>query len=307
MSFDDFDSPAALAFTTSLEIDAAVHRNVDYLFRLRSEELKDAFLNFNISNQTISSLLSMNTTISIFTIPFLYLVYLNYEYCNTPFEWLVWYFAIISIPILNIVVWYVYLGQREVIKQNHGRLPIKSRKFIQQFQIYMVYVLHILAITRFLTKIVAGRCHEIYNPAENWNCNQHAPSRAIPVEAAYLTTATPMLFAILARGAHFEHTMVMWASSVISLVFALFYADAANSVLYVLYSAVGSLMFIIETRKLNYFLFFTAHKLHDILLERKKQADEANANEMRHMIANVAHDLKTVSWYPYLSSYDCCR
>eukprot|EP00981_Chlorochromonas_danica_P008975 scaffold2384_cov235-Ochromonas_danica.AAC.2 len=33
--------------------------------------------------------------------------------------------------------------------------------------------------------------------------------------------------------------------------------------------------------------------LQEILKEREKAADEANAEEMRHMIANVAHDLKT--------------
>eukprot|EP00981_Chlorochromonas_danica_P000299 scaffold77_cov243-Ochromonas_danica.AAC.1 len=48
-----------------------------------------------------------------------------------------------------------------------------------------------------------------------------------------------------------------------------------------------------EAKVHHYYLFFTHRKLLDILREREKAADEANAQELRHMIANVAHDLKT--------------
>jgi hypothetical protein len=35
----------------------------------------------------------------------------------------------------------------------------------------------------------------------------------------------------------------------------------------------------------------------DTLEEKQRQAEENKATEMRHMVANVAHDLKTVSKY----------
>jgi hypothetical protein len=40
--------------------------------------------------------------------------------------------------------------------------------------------------------------------------------------------------------------------------------------------------------------FLTSYQLREILLEKERNADQAAAAEMRHMIGNVAHDLKTV-------------
>ncbi|RYH29112.1 HAMP domain-containing histidine kinase [archaeon] len=56
-----------------------------------------------------------------------------------------------------------------------------------------------------------------------------------------------------------------------------------------------SVVLIMEVHRQSYALFFTHRKLSDALKERQQAADEENATEMRHMIANVAHDLKTVS------------
>ena len=42
-------------------------------------------------------------------------------------------------------------------------------------------------------------------------------------------------------------------------------------------------------------VFLTTSKLKELLAENERLADEMHANEMRSMIANVAHDLKTVS------------
>eukprot|EP00981_Chlorochromonas_danica_P007563 scaffold1793_cov164-Ochromonas_danica.AAC.5 len=46
-------------------------------------------------------------------------------------------------------------------------------------------------------------------------------------------------------------------------------------------------------RRQNYFLFFLHTELMDYVKRQEVAANEANAEEMRHMIANVAHDLKT--------------
>ncbi len=44
-------------------------------------------------------------------------------------------------------------------------------------------------------------------------------------------------------------------------------------------------------------LFFVVKKQKKLLIENKRMSDEMTT-EMRHMIANVAHDLKTVNMFP---------
>eukprot|EP00981_Chlorochromonas_danica_P014945 scaffold9563_cov92-Ochromonas_danica.AAC.1 len=61
----------------------------------------------------------------------------------------------------------------------------------------------------------------------------------------------------------------------------------------VIYS-VASITTLVLAKRLNLFLFFCGQQLQATLAAREKAVDEANASEMRHMIANVAHDLKTV-------------
>jgi hypothetical protein len=52
---------------------------------------------------------------------------------------------------------------------------------------------------------------------------------------------------------------------------------------------------IIDTLLRNVSLFFVHMDLNEALVEMKKMEEENRTNELRSMIGNVAHDLKTVS------------
>ena len=55
-----------------------------------------------------------------------------------------------------------------------------------------------------------------------------------------------------------------------------------------------SLIILYDNQRQNLSIFFLAEKLKFSLGENERLADETHASELRHMIANVAHDLKTV-------------
>jgi hypothetical protein len=57
------------------------------------------------------------------------------------------------------------------------------------------------------------------------------------------------------------------------------------------------MLMLIEMRRQNITYFFVSQRLEVLLSENERLADESLANELRHMIGNVAHDLKTVSYY----------
>ena len=69
--------------------------------------------------------------------------------------------------------------------------------------------------------------------------------------------------------------------------------------------AISSGYVLVDIQVRNVMIFLTNRKLREILVENERLAEEMRANEMRHMIANVAHDLKTVSDFslsPYQST-----
>jgi hypothetical protein len=54
----------------------------------------------------------------------------------------------------------------------------------------------------------------------------------------------------------------------------------------------------LQDRRMHDFLNYSS--LEGMLEQREKNADAQHALEMKHMIGNVAHDLKTVNFFPFL-------
>ena len=50
-----------------------------------------------------------------------------------------------------------------------------------------------------------------------------------------------------------------------------------------------------EYHRQNWLAFTVRRKLQKLLFDNARLAEEVKSNELRHMIGNVAHDLKTVS------------
>lgn len=91
---------------------------------------------------------------------------------------------------------------------------------------------------------------------------------------------------------------VVWANFILAFFVSILVCVASSqydNILYLLiWSAVGFFS-IIDTQIRNVTMFFVNMDLNLALSEVRRIEEENRANEMRHMIANVAHDLKTVS------------
>ena len=89
----------------------------------------------------------------------------------------------------------------------------------------------------------------------------------------------------------------IWIASCLNLIvigFVASYMQARHCWIVLIFYclAVGCLVIDTQVRKIQMFLL--TKDLKDTLAENQRMADETHAQEMRHMIANVAHDLKTV-------------
>ena len=56
-----------------------------------------------------------------------------------------------------------------------------------------------------------------------------------------------------------------------------------------------SLLLLMECHRQNWSAFIVTEKLHRLILQNKKMAEEMKSNELRYLVGNVAHELKTVS------------
>jgi hypothetical protein len=72
--------------------------------------------------------------------------------------------------------------------------------------------------------------------------------------------------------------------------------SATNSLPIFIFYIPFSLIVLIEGRRRELYQFFLCQRYKQLLDENERSSNEHHATELRQMIGNVAHDLKTVSF-----------
>lgn len=278
------------------ELKASIWERVGYNYQLKSKRLQAAHNEFNNSQQSLSPILTMNFILSVLSVPFITVAVANLTRSGNR---LVWAVALSFIVLANIASWRVYTHYSTDTHRNGGLLSQKAKEFLRVYVASVFFVINSVICGRLINKVTMGSCEVRVDLLDDWNCNPVADSRSLPGGPTIVSMLIPLMYIIIVRGAYFGCSLILWVETIIALIFCLVYSQATNSILFVVYYIAGSWTMIVEVRKLNIFLFFTHQKLLDTLKEHEKASNAANAEEMRHMIANVAHDLKTVSASPY--------
>lgn len=285
----DFD----IDFTPSLEIDQRLAANVDVILRFQNDKLKEHYDRYNLNNQTLSSLVALTTVVTLCSIPLLISYYSRFALSRTVLDYFTCIYIVALIIVSNSLAWIVYFRSKGMIRSTGGQLTVAYRKRIQIFQMWLVFSWVVAQSFRLLARVAVGPCAPGLSVSEEWNCNNTSSSGLLPSDSTIVLMILPIYFIVSVRGAHYAYTIMLWAFGVICMIVAAIYAEANNSVMTISLYGICSLIIIMEMRKISLVRFFTHLKLVEVLEEQAKAADEANALEMRSMIANVAHDLKT--------------
>lgn len=288
----------SVSLASSLEVDAVVQQHIDWLLRIKEQSLRRAYNTFNSQNQTLSSLLAMNLFLVVFSIPYLYALVSGMLYSKNDFEFVNSLVISIVLVVVNVCVWEAYVRQRRLLARRISSLDrgaASAGVFLQKFQMAVYLVIELTVCYRHCYRTIIGQCPRSASLTENWNCNYLAREHAIVSETSIIMMMIPLLYGVTVRASSFEFAVLLWACTLSALVFSIIYSEATASILFVFYYFLCSSVVLIETRRQNYYLFFTHIMLQKSLAEQEEANDKANAQEMRHMIANVAHDLKTVS------------
>lgn len=286
-----------LETSSSFELNALLHDSTNIFLGMKDSHTRSAYNTFTINNQTMSSLFFLNVFISLFSATLLQILITDFSPHYNYNGYVHWIICTIYLVIINIAGWSAYVYHRWSFSGNNGSIPFQSRRTLQRIQMALYFAINFFVCYRHITRSVNGQCPIDQNVNNNWNCNPVGLSKGISGETSIIIMIIPIMYSISVRGAHFEFAMFLWFMTVGTLLFSIIYPGATNGILFVTYYCIGSLAALVEARRNNLFLFFTHQKLQEFLQAKEKAADAANAEEMRHMIGNVAHDLKTVSAY----------
>ncbi len=126
--------------------------------------------------------------------------------------------------------------------------------------------------------------------------HHHANDR-LPLDAGFTLMLCPLFMITLFPGIDMSFIWISFAAStsIYALVTAFLAAQMPPLISLLLWLVLGIIM-VADSQMKNLKSFFINGKLHDLLKENQILASEYHANEMRYLIANMAHDLKTVSF-----------
>ncbi len=130
------------------------------------------------------------------------------------------------------------------------------------------------------------------NFALSQGCNSEVDQ--MPLGMSMISLVLPVMLAMILKGARYEFVLFTFLLNVGVLVFCSYRYHLTASLPSILSFAPFCMVMMYENQRQNIAVFLLTQSQQDLLEENERLAEEAHANELRHMIGNVAHDLKTV-------------
>lgn len=270
------------------DVESIIQDHIDLFWFLKDRQLKAEFDDFNSSKQSLTSLLALALMVSAFSFPFLILLLASWIFRESTVDTINWIVFIMALPVINCLCWWKYLSLRRVLRNTaldrSSLAQIKSS--IKMFHSRVFFIIHCLSCYRLISRVIIGECIHTGNVAGEWNCNPLANMGSVPLEGTIFVMLLPFLFSVSIRGGQSSFSIFLWLMSVSTLSFALFYVRARDSFLVIIYYCFFSIILLTEIRHIYYYLFFSERSHRANIQRRERACEEANASELRHMIAN---------------------
>jgi hypothetical protein len=197
----------------------------------------------------------------------------------------------LRIPCILFLLWHC-----EKLKDKKYKISSKVTICVPYCRIFSSFASQITLSLFLLARILNGRCHSL-DQLHMWSCNSEIDSRALPQEFMVILMMYPIANSIIFKNLPIIHVYVSWLASLVVIALFIGIAGATQSIPALLLYLPFSGAFLMENYRQDLILFHVVKSQKKLLLENKQMSDEM-ATELRHMIANVAHDLKTVPFLP---------
>ena len=264
---------------------------------LKDANIRASFAKFNESQASTSTFIAVSALMTMGIITFTFRLSAGLKYGLTGEQKI---FAALLMA-LNVLIfamlWSISLSK--VYRNSKKKIPwlksiVLTLPTCQMFQVALPIIVATFFGLQLIFRVLAGQCdHGIF-----WDelmCNPHQNTSGLPEETLTQLFLLPIVFHVILRDTRVVSYMISWAISVGSLICVQVLLATKILLITIILYVVFSAIILYDNQRQNLALFFLGEKLKHSLAENERLADETHASELRHMIANVAHDLKTVS------------
>ncbi len=254
--------------------------------------MEQKFIEFRRSKTSIQSLVILNTLYTFFVVLILTTAlltrfsYVKYVACLVMvnllfFGWLLCYFKIKATQPTT----------------SHSKVLMELLSYIPILEDINVYSITLTGSLMILYRATYGSCGEINLMILSSILNPKitCQDQALRSDTTAIALIIPIWASVIIRGASWASIRNSYIIIVGSILYSIYITNSADSLFFVLLFAPFTAMIIYEMRRESEELYLMTEELKFALSENQRHADEVYVNEMKMMIGNIAHDLKTVS------------
>jgi hypothetical protein len=264
------------------------------LGQLRQPDIYREFIAFMSKSKSPTFLFIANLFFSILTFP---IVFRNTSGFNNDLQGIIHYCDTIFSLIIVVSGWTLYalfIKKHSNSSKNKKFLSMDVEKLCNLIQAIFYIALVVSHCTYMIHRILNGPCHGSL-VTENRQCNPMMESQFFPPDTAVILMMLPIFFIVVMREVRIFLTIFCWLFVIGSFILASFLMNTYRTAPVIVFYFTFSFILILDCYKHYFLLYLCNRKLRTTLDMNKVLSEQNRAIEMRHLIANVAHDLKTVS------------
>jgi hypothetical protein len=262
-------------------------KHIHSYFHMRDDKLEEEFVKFNKHQKSITIIFA---TAVLFTCVFLPADCMNFIFASNYSQQLYSVLHGLFSLIFSASTWVMLFAQ------------ISSSNYFDTLEIFERGLLlsSCLKITLYLLRNLFVSDYSMYTQSFKdlffgWQCSTGS-NFLLPIEILAFTVLPPIIFTITLHKTRIEY-IVLWIMITNFAVLFTTIVIPGNWIYILPFLMLTTISFFIVidifSQKIDAFLIHRKYK--QMLYEREANADKYHATELRHMIGNVAHDLKTVS------------
>jgi hypothetical protein len=280
---------------STVDSKALVHMpTITFYYLLRDPETRAAFTKFSDSQVSVYTYFILSSWLTMGCV--LFGIRLSARLKTTlSFQDTVYAVVLLSLNVtLFVIFWLVFIIRLYRTSQNKSILFRMAEYCLPGFQFILPFGVTLFFGVLLNIRVLGGQC----SSADYFHvilCNPFQDMGGLPYDTIALLMMLPVCFHIILRDSKIVTFFLTYLVSFSSIISASRLLRSNKLVVFVIIYFLLSTLILYEMQRQNLALFLMAQKLTHSLEENERLADETHATELRHMIGNVAHDLKTVS------------
>ena len=129
----------------------------------------------------------------------------------------------------------------------------------------------------------------------DWTCNPYAAVPMFPMDTAFVLILVPSIFALMMKDQWIYLTFISWTITLSALIISCAISESKSGILIIFLYCVLSCVVFTDIARMHSHMNELYENLKNSLEQNQQLLDQQKMNQMKDMIGNVSHDLKTVS------------